>query len=378
MNSSGEQRTYCDANQSSLLLTKENFSSYMYSEEDTAVICIVMPVILTIGILGNGAFLLVIVRVQWMRNVTSNIYLACLAVVDITLIAVAIGVRLTRFLASPILADDSVLGVAGCVSFYFISDLCFFVSQFLITLISLERYNAVCRPFSFRSRPSGRFPVWRIAGCVIVGALAASLIIPDRWLWKETCISWSPPDEFDHLPTTIGKCSSVVDWYFHFSTCAQTVPFFVTMIINFTLYVMTVRKLFMEAKRRGPCSANTEEQIRVRDQITRMLIINGTAYFLFLAPFEAIALAITITDLSKSPSVLSGDQLSLALNICRCLVYVNSAINPFIYTLTSPAYRRAFVNVMCASKQQEFQSQSQNPIGLSNVPRSTEQRVVRQ
>ncbi|XP_071804009.1 thyrotropin-releasing hormone receptor-like [Asterias amurensis] len=384
MNSSDEQqRTLCDQDQAVLLLTKDNVTSYMYSQEDTVVICIIMPVILTIGLLGNGAFLIVIARVPWMRKVTSNLYLACLAVVDITLIAVAIGVRLTRFLASPILTDDTVLGVPGCVTLYFISDLCFFLSQFLITLISFERYNAVCRPFTFRSKSGGgrrtRVPARRVAGCFLVGAAAASLIIPDRMIWKETCISWYPPgsgDDSDDLPTSIGQCSSVVTWYFNFSNCIQTVPFFLTMIMNLTLYVLTARKLYIEAKRRGPFSANTEEQNRIRDQITRMLIFNGTAFFIFLAPFESIALALTIRDLSGAPPALTANQFSLALNICRCLVYVNSAINPFIYTLTSPAYRRAFLEAAGIVKKQEFAShshQDRDGLNLSDQARSLDQ-----
>ncbi|XP_022102533.1 neuropeptides capa receptor-like [Acanthaster planci] len=339
----------------------------MYSSGDTTVICVIMPLILTVGFFGNGAFLLVVARVEWMRQVSSNSYLACLAVVDITFVAVAVAGKLSRFLSSPVVTDESILGVPGCVLLYFVSDLCFYVSLFLITLLSMERYSAVCKPFSFRSSSDGRKRVvGRIVWCWVISASAACLLIPDRLEWDESCITWSPPEEFDQLPRITGSCTSVVAWYFNFSNCVQVVPFFATMFVNFSVYVLIARKLRQQARTRQRLSSEIAlEQAQIRDQITRMLIINGTTYFVFLMPFEALALGLAIKRLTGTPSVLTEDQFSLTLNICRCLLYTNSAVNPFIYTLTSPAYRRAFVEGLCPSKCPR--GSSQNLIGMSNI-----------
>ncbi|XP_038054009.1 kappa-type opioid receptor-like [Patiria miniata] len=368
MNASSEQRTDCTPEHAQLVLTSDNISSYTYSSGDTTVICVVMPIILAIGVLGNGTFLFVVARVNWMRQVSTNIYLACLALVDITFIAMAVGGKLSRFLASPIVTDESLLGVPGCVLLYFVSDLCFYVSLFLITLVSLGRYSAVCQPFAFRSSSEGRKGVMsRIAWCWGISAAAACILIPDRLVWEETCITLSPPDEFHHLPQVIGSCTSVVEWYFNFSNFVQVAPFFTTMFVNFTLYALIIRKLRQQAEMRQGLSNETAlEQAQVRDNITRMLIVNGTSYFVFLMPFEALALGVTIKSLSGTPSLLTKDQFSLALNICRCLLYTNSAVNPFIYTLMSPAYRRAFADALCPASTSQGAS-VQDLIGMSNI-----------
>ena len=108
-----------------------------------------LPAITILGVVLNSAFLYVIFRVEQMRTIT-NRYLANLAVADILFLVSAIGPKLLQYATSPFQLDDSHLGPFGCVAVYFLIDTAYFSSLCFITLTSLDKFVALCRPLKNR------------------------------------------------------------------------------------------------------------------------------------------------------------------------------------------------------------------------------------
>ncbi|XP_030852858.1 thyrotropin-releasing hormone receptor-like [Strongylocentrotus purpuratus] len=83
----------------------------------------------------------------------------------------------------------------------------------------------------------------------------------------------------------------------------------------------------------------------MRDRVSRMLIANGTMFFLCLAPFELTSLWAMVTNDTFLETGRPWTQF------CRVMMYLNSAVNPIIYNITNPRYRQAFMRAF--SKKQD-------------------------
>ena len=88
-------------------------SSVLYSPSEAFIIGVIYPITLSLGVLGNSAFLYVVFRIQRMHTIT-NLYLAHLAFSDIVYIAITAGGLIYTFLSSPVRYDTWVETTAGC------------------------------------------------------------------------------------------------------------------------------------------------------------------------------------------------------------------------------------------------------------------------
>ncbi len=79
------------------------------------------------------------------------------------------------------------------------------------------------------------------------------------------------------------------------------------------------------------------KNIRVRNQVSIMLIANGVAFFICVAPFQLLCLSVGILDLDGQVV-----NFEVFVHIAQIMLYLNSTLNPYIYTATSSLYRQAF------------------------------------
>ena len=80
----------------------------------------------------------------------------------------------------------------------------------------------------------------------------------------------------------------------------------------------------------------------MRNQVSRMVILNGAVFFLCQVPFQ-------IYNLYRySDGILLTEKQSYSLAwTARLLGAVNASVNPIIYTTASSRYRKAFVFTFC-------------------------------
>ncbi|XP_072040905.1 neuropeptides capa receptor-like [Amphiura filiformis] len=311
----------------------------------------VMPCILVLGLCSNVAFIFVIYRIQWMRTIP-NTYLLNLAIADTLFLIVAVGEKLFRFGSSPYHDDWAPVGTTGCILVPAIMSCCYYTSITLVSLVSLERFDAICRPLKHRQFSSKNRVLKLVAGAWTFSMLMASAQIPDYSHLVLYCAL--PPNNTgdltvmkNHHPQVIGMCKPVAAWLDPFVNCVQTVPFIIAMFGNAFLYgriVLAVKKSTAEAQMNGLSGQN----LRNRNRVTRMLVINGVLFFLCLSPFELTSFLFVVWELSAgSLDMLITPSMMVWIQIARILMYFNSAINPVVYNITNPRYRTASRQAFC-------------------------------
>lgn len=137
------------------------------------------PIVIVIGILGNGVALRVFVS-RRMRKMSASLYLACLAVSDSCVLVTYVLVEwldrgLDRWPGALRLNLTAVRGV--CQGYVFAAYAFRFMSAWFIVAFTVERYLGICRPLWGQVRSKRAF-ARRSLGTVVLAAVAWSLWKP--------------------------------------------------------------------------------------------------------------------------------------------------------------------------------------------------------
>ncbi|XP_071479573.1 neuropeptides B/W receptor type 2-like [Diadema antillarum] len=313
--------------------------SFAYSKSDLFYIAVLLPFLCSAGVILNCSFLFVVHRVPTMKTIT-NVYLVNVAIADVLFLLAVLVFKLSKLRASPVVRDVSGLGPAACIILYTVANIARFASLGFISAVTWERFCAVCRPYSRRSTSSYAITV-SITIWLLATALSAT-IIPAYGKYFEACVLWPDSPDFDSWPSRVLLIGQFAQWHSSYSNIAQTIPFFITFIVNTYFFFRIIRGLDAAMMHRTWGGRRSETDSALRSQTIRMLVVNGVAYFLCLALFQFLSLSKTIVVLTKSKMLLSVKQRKILLDAGRTLEYLNSVINPVIYTVMSRRYRDAF------------------------------------
>ncbi|XP_038069338.1 growth hormone secretagogue receptor type 1-like [Patiria miniata] len=341
---SGESSMYC---QNLTVLNKTNEMAarmLLYDATSSGLITIALPIIGTIGCLINASFLFVVFRIRRMRTIT-NAYLCNLAASDILFLLTATAAGSLQYHSSPVNFDKYQTGIAGCVLFNFLIYTFFFASIALVTLVSLERYYAICSPLK----------QWLISGKArtaklllvtwMISASMAALNVPAFIVLKPLCVDWPDTEDFQDFPDIVGDCKPVTPWFTQVSCVSRMIPFFVAMIGNIYMYsriILTLKRRFIVNPNDAAASGQAINHVQsVRRQVSAMLIATGTAFFLCQVSTQVYVLLGMVTSLTGI-RFFSPQQRVVILWINRMLLYANSTINPIVYNVTNQRYRSAF------------------------------------
>nr|XP_054754266.1 pyrokinin-1 receptor-like [Lytechinus pictus] len=317
--------------------------SFGYSSGETFYTTVFLPLIAFFGVVVNLAFIFVVSRVPRMHTST-NCYLINLAIADIVFLLTGVGEKLYRFVKSPIHGDDTPIQNGGCVWIYLITDTTYFVSLCFVTLVSIERFCAVCKPQNRYCISKSKAGVLACIAWMLSVCLASALITTNSKFFT-ICIIWPKEALYLNYPESWGLCTAFYPWVKAYGEGMQTIPFFLTLVINGIMYILIIRGLNKSVSRlKSHSERSSEIDSRMRDQITRMLIINGFIFFLCLAPFEILSFIEMLSGIQKRLLFHSDTLVGLSYS-ARALAYINCVINPVIYTTMSQRYRHAFKQV---------------------------------
>ncbi|XP_072040129.1 somatostatin receptor type 5-like [Amphiura filiformis] len=322
-------------------MSAHDSSTFAYTQGRVILLTVCFPLILIFGVLGNCAFIYVVAKIKHMRTIT-NRYLVNLAIADVIFLIAAIGPKLYRFMKSPLDGDDSPLGASGCIWTYFLSDMSYFASLLFVTLVSLDRFVAVCRPQDRNNGIKGR-SAELITGAWILSCLLAASLTPGNANLVFYCYKWAPIKPYNTWPSTIRYCMPMKEWMKTFAFGMQTLPFFVTLILNCGLYIAIIHGLDKSIKRLNLQGEQKNKDSRMRNQIAKMLVVNGIIFFICLSPFEFVSLCYMIATVRDYIFFISSvDARTYITVFARILSYINSAINPIVYTAMCERYIQAF------------------------------------
>ncbi|XP_072171625.1 neuropeptides capa receptor-like [Diadema setosum] len=322
-------------------LSIDEIPSMIYGPGHTFYITAFLPLLMVIGVLGNLAFIYVVIKIPRMRTCT-NCYLLNLAISDIIFLLMAIGEKIWRYAMSPILDDDNPMGRGGCIWVFLLSDAAYIASLFFITFVSVERYCAVCRPQ--KKSETSQFTKTAVftSASWIISAIVAAALTPSNFMFNKYCLQWPPGQQFADYPTTFALCHPLHDWIAAYALGMQTIPFFISLVVNILLYIAIIRGLNRSIERLRIHGGTKDNDTKMRDQVARMLVINGAFFFCSLAPFEFVSALNMVARMSGENYFGSATAKEVLSYVGRSLSYINAVINPIIYTVMSNRYREAF------------------------------------
>ena len=317
-----------------------------YSYSEVMIITVIVPILMVLGLITNGAFLFVVLQIKSMHTIT-NRYLSSLAIADIAYLILRNLNYLIPYISVPMFQSEEYLGDGGCVIFPLLMDVTFFVHVVMVTIVSLDRFYAVYKPQENRFRYTRKYSrAIIICSWLMCFALAGIFQIPSSGKLQRFyfCDDWSLHNKSTSYPNWYAQCIPNNHEFSSVALICMTFPFFISMIANFFLYSWIIVLL---NRRAGSTEVAKKSNQQTRNRITVMLIVTGTLFFLLLIPYEASLL------ISQSCYVLEYYEFVLThgwnvwYEFCKILVCILHTINPIIYNATNRRYREAFARAFC-------------------------------
>ncbi|XP_066939400.1 somatostatin receptor type 2-like [Macrobrachium rosenbergii] len=285
------------------------------------------------GLCGNTLVIYVVTRFSKMQTVT-NLYILNLAIADELFV---IGIP---FLMTTSMLGHWPFGSIMCKLYMITTSLNQFTSSLFLTVMSADRYIAVCHPIS---SPKFRTPMisklvsltaWTLSALMIVPVFMYSNTLEDNGL--DNCnMFW--PEGNDGLRSEVA--------FIHYSfALAFGIPVFFILIF----YSLVLHKL----RSVGP-KTKSKEKKKSRQKVTRMVLTVITVYVICWLPYWVLQLSLIVS----TPRQLHKPFMVVLFMFSSCLSYINSALNPILYAFLSENFKKSFMKACtCAGKREVNQA----------------------
>ncbi|XP_019631419.1 PREDICTED: growth hormone secretagogue receptor type 1-like [Branchiostoma belcheri] len=285
-------------------------------------------VIFLVGILGNLSVGLAVWGNRELRTPT-NFFLLNLSVADLLLLLFCLPVYVVELWVH----FPWLLGETMCKLAPFIEVLVLQLSILTIMAVSVDRYRGVCRALQAQATR-------RLRGTAVTIAAA----------WGLSLLTSSPMLVFVKFSTyhvngssvEICEMMSLAESWKDVYAVAVTVMFFVVpFLILSSLYSLIIRRLVRRAS--DETSGNFRHQQQARRRVIRMLIVVVLVFFLCMLPNRVFHLWMLFAPQESIIALGSGTVMKLIV-FMRSLAFLNSCINPIIYSLFSTRFRSTILN----------------------------------
>ena len=336
---------------------------WIFTEADDFLYKFVGPLVTVIGVLGNSAFLILLLAVPSLQSSVTAL-ISNLAVTDILFLVITQIWAILDYITTKVALDFPVNSYASCFTCAASVTIPYYVSLGFVTLIAVERYLAICTPLRHMMM-KGRKRTARLIATVWVIGMTMALIFTSGYKLQKTCILWPEEKTFRNLPVIIQLCS--LNSYTVFRQVINVSLFLLFFVVNATLsckIVSTMMKPEIRSHRR------CQEIISVKIQVTRTLILNNAIFFLSQLPLR-ITYIIQILEMSIGVDILTKQQYSSAYSIAFVCLMFNSCINPFLYVSCCKNYRDAFRQIYCRCLLPRNSPSDQNEIEIATCTTAT-------
>ena len=338
--------------------TLEDAKEWMYTNANRTFVTVGVPIVLVVGLLGNIGFLIVLNRVKYMRNIT-NFYLANLAVADSCLLVMSSLQYFWTYSHSPLDVNFVFASSFGCAVPNFLVYLCYFASVWLVTLVATERYLAICHPLHHHvisgTRRSIRLVAMAWGVALLMTCFAAPYGNPEV-----VCIDWPSEGPFADLPMKVPVCRGTCDWCNKALYAIDPAQFIFAFLLNSCFYgriitVLSQRTAVSDQNGQSPSrSTSARAMTENRDQVARMLVVNTMVFFFCLMPY-CITNLNSLYEKVNSQGFLNIREKTVLGWIAKLTTLLNSAANPYLYSLTNKRYRQASLQAFDCSKKPDDQ-----------------------
>lgn len=294
-------------------------------------------IITVLTIVGNGVFLLTLVKRRYLHT-PSNILLGALSASDLSVGIVAQSLWNCELAYELIISVDekNPFSLINYIALWFFV----FLSFVYISAVSLDRYAAVCYPIPYHARTT----------CKTHAMLAGFLLIASIVLYSL--------GQFVHI-----RADTDAPYYLFIALMGLSVV--MTAICNYKIFKV-IRKQQKEIRSLTVLTvelSNTRTVNSDTSDLNKALVIAIIAVLLFLCYFPMI-LVEGIFDPFSLLSKATGDSNYLRYYWSQFFVMMNSFVNPVVYYARMKKFRRAAKEVFCLARKdvQQVEDYSRNQI----------------
>ncbi|CAF1133042.1 unnamed protein product [Rotaria sordida] len=287
--------------------------------------CIFYSIILLVGITGNVLVIIIVTKYRDMRNAT-NLLLANLSMADLfhLLFCTADGYQHLYG------RDKHRLGTFMCSFSPFVQNMTSTCSVLTIMAISYERYVAICQPLKTSSL---QLTLFQTLPTAIFFWIISCLISIPFYIYSNTGFALATYNEtivtcFTHFPSSWGN-----EYLISCTLCLYLLIFLMLCYWHFSICCILFNR---EALLRDNTIVT-----RYRRQVAQLLIVIIITFFILILPHKIWAF------IQQRLSVEEFFQMgfhrhSFIIISTRSLLYLNSAINPLLYSIMSTKFRQSF------------------------------------
>ncbi|XP_056305949.1 delta-type opioid receptor [Danio aesculapii] len=280
-------------------------------------IVVVYLIVCVVGLVGNCLVMYVIIRYTKMKTAT-NIYIFNLALADALVLATL------PFQGTDVILGFWPFGLALCKAVVAIDYYNMFTSVFTLTVMSVDRYIAVCHPVrSLTVRTPLRAKLINVAVWVLASAVGLPAMIMGQ----------VEKDDHDGAECMVSLPEPRKHWDRVFMMCVFLFSFLIPVLIISVCYGLMVRRL-----RSVRLLSGSREKDRNLRRITYMVLSVVAAFVFCWMPVQVLALiqALGHVELGASQSSMA------AMHFCIALGYANSCLNPVLYAFLDENFKRCF------------------------------------
>lgn len=310
------------------------------SQTDRLVRLVFVWLIIVVGLVGNS-FIVAVIRMFRRMRTTTNYLLVNVAAADITTLL------FTAMHLIPIKGPfpAGALGSFLCKFVYTnnITMVTLLVTTLTLTLLAVERYNAMVKPLIISRRITNERIAYVIVGIWLV---AIAMVIPlfvsvdYRPNSRSLC---SPGDNFDEMKVYV-YCLVVILTLIPFLGIA----FCYSRIISGLYFGNTICN-------RGQ-GVNSQEEMAEKKRLVILLMMLTAVFFVAFVPY-GVALILQFSGMANS----SVEELRIFRRLragVQYLTLLKCSMNPFIYAIPSTNYRCCFKyifkKIFCQDTREEF------------------------
>uniref|UniRef100_A0A2K6F3H7 Kappa-type opioid receptor n=2 Tax=Propithecus coquereli TaxID=379532 RepID=A0A2K6F3H7_PROCO len=281
------------------------------------IITAVYSVVFVVGLVGNSLVMFVIVRYTKMKTAT-NIYIFNLALAD------ALVTTTMPFQSTVYLMNSWPFGAVLCKVVISIDYYNMFTSIFTLTMMSVDRYIAVCHPvkaLDFRTPLKAKIInicIWLLSSSVGISAivLGGTKVREDGEVIE--CSLQFPDDDYSW-------------WDLFMKICVFVFAFVIPVLIIIVCYTLMILRL----KSVRLLSGSREKDRNLR-RITRLVLVVVAVFIVCWTPIHIFILVEALGSTSHSTAALSSYYFCIALG------YTNSSLNPILYAFLDENFKRCF------------------------------------
>ncbi|XP_029611872.1 delta-type opioid receptor [Salmo trutta] len=278
------------------------------------IITAVYSVVFVVGLVGNCLVMYVIIRYTKMKTAT-NIYIFNLALAD------ALVTTTMPFQSTDYLLNSWPFGEVVCKVFISIDYYNMFTSIFTLTMMSVDRYVAVCHPvkaLDFRTPIKAKIInicIWMLSSAAGVPALLLGGTQSNNGT-TECALQFPEP---------------YVYWDTLMKVCVFVFAFVVPVLIITVCYTLMVLRL--KSVRLLSGSREKDRQLR---RITRLVMVVVMVFVVCWTPIHIFILVKALVSVPETTAVMA------AYFFCVALGYTNSSLNPVLYAFLDENFKRCF------------------------------------